>query len=165
MKQFVYGSKKQFDNLYMQLTEGRGKRIWFSVSFPNGGHARLGFESSDGHTVKILLSTYGDEALPGYSGSCELFRELLSGGCPQFSDAEHLRSYFVRARSEYARQHDASENAAEIKSQRIVRQRKVIDASRVAERVKKNIIGQDAQVDGIVKSICCHLRKPKPKNL
>ena len=163
MKQFVYGSKKQFDNLYMQLTEGRGKRIWFSVSFPNGGHARLGFESSDGHTVKILLSTYGDEALPGYSGSCELFRELLSGGCPQFSDAEHLRSYFVRARGEYARQHDASENAAEIKPQRIVRQRKAIDASRVAERVKENIIGQDAQVDSIVKSICCHLRKPKPK--
>lgn len=162
MKQFVYGSKKQFDNLYMQLTEGRGKRIWFSVSFPNGGHARLGFESSDGHTVKILLSTYGDEALPGYSGNCELFRELLSGRCPQFSDAEQLRNYFVQARGEYVQEHTPA-NAAETCAGRVVRQRKAIDASRVAEQIKEHIIGQDLQVEGIVKSVCCHLRKPKPK--
>lgn len=163
MKQFVYGSQKQFENLYTQLTEGGRKRVWYTVAFPNGGRARLGFESADGHTVKILLATYGDEALPGYSGNCELFRALLSGACPQFTNARELRDYFARARSEYSQPHSATENTSEMKPQRVVRQRKIIDAARVAERVKESIIGQDAQVDGIVKSVCCHLRKPKPK--
>lgn len=162
MKQFAFGNEDQFANLYRQITEGWGKRIWFPVFFPDGGRARLGFESGDGRAVKVLLSTYGDESLPGYSGNCELFRELLSGRCPQFSDAEQLRNYFVQARGEYVQEHTPA-TAAETCAGRAVRQRKAIDAFRVAEQIKEHIIGQDPQVEGIVKSVCCHLRKPKPK--
>lgn len=163
MKQFVNGSKRQFENLYMQLTEGRGKRIWYAVTFPNGGHARLGFESPDGHAVKLLLTTCRGEALPVYSGNCELFNALLSNSCPEFTNAGQLREYFSRARSEYTEPNNIVTNVSVPLPQRAVRQRKIINSSQIAKRVKDSIIGQDAQVDGIVNSICCHLRKPKPK--
>ncbi len=151
MEKFVNGTPKQFENLYTKLIEGRIKRIRFIVTFPNGGRARLVFESVDRNAVKIFLEAHDDETLPSYSGNCELFRALLSGACPQFTNARELGDYFARARSEYPQ------------PQRVVRQRKMIDANQVAERVKENIVGQDAQVDGIIKSIYSHLRKTCPK--
>lgn len=39
----------------------------------------------------------------------------------------------------------------------------LVDSVKLADKIKTRIIGQDAQVEGICKCVCNHLRKKSPK--
>lgn len=163
MRQFVYGNARQFASLYEQLSGETRKKIWFTVAFPNGEHARLGFYYT-GEQIVLEMAQFGNEEFPSYNGDNELFHKLATERHAEFESEEQMRSAFYAARNIYERvsRHEQTEEAQN-EDKRIVHVPTVVDSVKLADKIKTRIIGQDAQVEGICKCVCNHLRKKSPK--
>lgn len=165
MKQFVYGNARQFESLYDQLSGESRKKVWFTVTFPDEKHARLGFQCVNGH-MSVELNKYGDESMPDYQGDNELFRKLVTERHIEFENKEQMLAAFQEARCVYerrARRNYFSSNGTLPETERIEHVPTAVDSVKLANDIKSRIIGQDAQVEGIAKCVCNHLRKKKPK--
>lgn len=156
MRQFVYGNARQFASLYEQLSGETRKKIWFTVAFPNGEHARLGFYYT-GEQIVLEMAQFGNEEFPSYNGDNELFHKLATERHAEFESEEQMRSAFYAARNIYERvsRHEQTEEAQN-EDKRIVHVPTVVDSVKLADKIKTRIIGQDAQVEGICKCVCNH---------
>lgn len=165
MRQFVYGNTRQFTSLYDQLSGEARKKVWFTVTFPDGKRARLGFQCVNGR-MSVELNRYADESMPDYQGDNELFRKLATERRIEFENEEQMFATFREARCVYerqTRQNNSPSNGALSETERIEHVPTAIDPVKLANNIKSRIIGQDAQVEGITKCVCNHLRKKKPK--
>lgn len=167
MKQFAEGSIVKFNNLFKHIIHSVGRRSVFRVAFPDGGRAKLRFESSDGRRVMASLVAEADCSLPEYNGNCNLFHDLLTDSCPTFTSAECMKEYFSQARAEYVRKNNeatvSSLESTEAAHVRIAHRGKEIDPAWLSAKIKQRIVGQDEQVDEIVSSICSHAKKRHPR--
>lgn len=165
MRKFVYGTARQFDNLYGRLASDERKKIWFTIEFPNSTHARLGFRCLRGRIV-VEMVRYGEEGFPEYSGDNVLLSRLVSERTIVFDNMEQMRSSFDSIKEIYEGGNDRKSIPAAIVRtvpERIEHIPTVIDPALLSEEIKENIVGQDSQIDGLVQCVCNHLRKKLPQ--
>ena len=171
MRAFVYGTAAQYEGLWTKLTGTQPKRIKFDVSLPENQRAQLYFETNSNGGVILKLNPTSTDAPLSYNGHCEALRKLISGQRIVCSTMQELKTLFADMRVEYAaiEQADVPIRVDTATAQQPVASEvqqgtvKSINATELTGKIKERIIGQDAQVEGLVARVCNHLKKPNPK--
>ncbi len=164
MREFIYGTNVKFTNLWNRLTQGEPKRIKFDVTVPKTSQtAKLIFSTAGPTTVSVILMLE-TATQPEYHGQSEDLRSLLSGNVIYCNSARELKAVFSSMQADFAEERSTREEGEpEQQSVRHILPVRKIEPVELANKVKEQIIGQDAQVEGIAVSVSNHLRKINPK--
>ncbi len=164
MREFAYGTDVKFTGLWNQLTAGAPIRIKFDVTVPKTDvPAKLVFATAGPAKVSVKL-TLETATQPEYNGQSEDLRSLLSGNVIYCDSVRELKDVFSSMQADFAEERRTREEGeSEQQPIRHILPVRKIDPVELANKVKEQIIGQDAQVEGIAVSISNHLRKPNPK--
>lgn len=163
MREFIYGSSLKFSNLWNQLIDGSPKRIKFNVNIPTTTQqAKLIFATAGVSMVSIFLNTNGLNQSE-YGGQSETLKDLLSGRTIYCNSPAELKMLFSSMQIDYTDDIDIHEAEPQLEERsRSILPTKFIDPVELANNVKKNIIGQDLQIEEMAISISNHLRKTNP---
>ncbi len=164
MREFAYGTDVKFVSLWNKLTDGTPKRITYEVNVPKVNRpAKLVFTTVSQTKASVRLAM-ADATQPEYTGQSESLRLLLAGETKYCDTLTELKAFFSEMRLDMAEERrTVTEGNAEQVPERHILPIKRINPEELARRVKEQIIGQDAQVDGIAVSISNHLRKLNPQ--
>lgn len=159
MRTFAYGNDAQFNELWGKLTGNTSKRISFDVTLKPSIRATIAFSSNNGG-VKVKLTLAETNAGQSYGGNSEFIRSLLSGNEIEFATLAEMKEKFLEVKADYMPQTTTEQSDTPIRK---LLGCKIINQQWLAAKIKEQIVGQDAQIDGIALSVCNHLRKRNPK--
>lgn len=158
MRQFSFGSAAQFEELWTRLSAAP-KVIRYNVTLKPNVTALLAFDSlTGGGRVRVKMER--SDGADRYRGESEFVRSLVGGTETLFSSADQMRERFAETRCDYENEARAAAGAP---VERKHWKSAVVDPAELSAQLKERVIGQDEQIDGIVKSVCNHLRKKKPR--
>ncbi len=158
MKQFIYGSKKQFNALFERtIANGTGKKISYSVRISNTQQAKLVFRSTGNNSVRVCLVSIDGTELEFENTS---LRRLTEPSGIVARDADELQSIFQNLRVNFPQGNDGANKDASAENTQI--DFFSLNPEEISASMKERIVGQDEHIDGIVRSVCNHLKKPNP---